>query len=159
MGLDCDEIIPGRLWVGGYVREEDVLWLRQIGVTTVVSLQTDEDLREYDISPQGLAFAYQDAGIELRRVPTPDYDWKALQRNLPDAAAQVEAVLANPLAKLYLHCTAGINRSATTAAGFLIRSRGLSAHEARSYLISRRDCSPALDILVAYEAMLRSAPC
>ncbi|MBZ5495497.1 MAG: dual specificity protein phosphatase family protein [Acidobacteriia bacterium] len=156
MGLDFNEIIPGRLWVGGYVREEDVAELRRIGITTVVSLQTDEDLLLYGILPHRLALAYQSSGIELRRVPTLDFDREALARNLPEAVAQVEDALAPPWTKLYLHCTAGINRSATTAAGFLIKSRGTPAREARDYLTARRDCNPTLDILENFEEALRS---
>lgn len=155
MSLDFNEIISDRLWVGGYVRAEEVPQLKRMGITTVVSLQTEEDLQLYGISPQELALAYHNAGIELRRVPIQDFDWEALARNLPEAVGQVADALANPLAKLYLHCTAGINRSATTAAGFLIRSRGISAQEACAYLTSRRDCNPTLDILERYEAALR----
>ncbi len=152
--LDCSEIIPGRLWVGGYVREEEVPELKQIGITTVISMQTDEDLRYYGISLPALARAYANAGIEFQRQPVPDFDREALARDLPDAVGRVEAVLAEPRIRLYLHCSAGVNRSATTAAGYLIRSRGIPAHEACAFLTSRRNCSPTLDILEDYEAAL-----
>jgi protein-tyrosine phosphatase len=155
--LDFSEIIPDRLWVGSYVSEEDMPRLRRIGITAVVSLQVNEDLQHYGISPGGLARAFEGAGIEWRRVPTPDFDREALARNLPQAVAQVEEALADPHARLYLHCTVGVNRSPTTAAGFLIRARGFSAQEAYDYLTSRRDCSPSLDILEEYEAACRSA--
>lgn len=127
MGPNYDEIIAGRLWVGGYVREEEIPQLMQIGITTVVNLQTDEDLQHCGISPDGLARAYQDAGIELRRLPIQDFDWEALARNLAAAEEQVANALAKSGTRLYLHCTAGVNRSATAAAAFLIRSRGMSA--------------------------------
>ena len=153
--LDFSEILPGRLWVGGYVREEEVPRLKRLGITTVVSLQTDEDLSEYGLTPIELARAYDVARIEFRRVPTLDFDREELERNLPEAVAQVEDVLANPFARLYLHCTAGVNRSATTAAAFLIKSRGLSAAEACRYLQARRDCNPTQDILERYEAAIR----
>jgi len=153
--LDFDEVVPGRLWVGGRVCEEDVPQLRQLGITAVVSLQTDEDLLDYGISPAGLAHGYREAGIELRRVPTPDFDQGALRRNLPEAAAQVAEVLTDPEARLYLHCSVGINRSPTTAAGFLIRSRGMTARQACDWMTARRDCRPTLDILEEYEAAWR----
>lgn len=159
MVLDFNEIIPGRLWVGGYVREEEVHELRQMGITTVVSMQTDEDLLHYGVSLHELALAYEDAGIEFRRLPTQDFDREALERNLPQVVTQVEEALANPRTKLYLHCTAGINRSPTAAAGFLIRSSGISAREACDYLTARRDCNPTLDILERYEAAQRGKPC
>ena len=154
--LDFDEIVPGRLWVGGRVYEEDVPQLKLLEITTVVSLQTDEDLLDYGISPAGLARAYREAGIELRRVATQDFDQEALRRNLPEAVAQVAEALADPGSRLYLHCSVGINRSPTTAAGFLIRSRGLTACQACDWMTARRDCRPALDILEEYEAAWRN---
>ena len=150
--LDFDEIVSGRLWVGGRVGEKDMPQLKQMGITTVVSLQTDEDLLHYGISPAGLARAYREAGIELRRVPTPDFDREALRRNLPEAVAQVTEAFADPGTRLYLHCSVGINRSPTTAAGFLIRSRGISAREACIWMTAKRDCSPTPDVLEEYEA-------
>jgi protein-tyrosine phosphatase len=154
--LDFSEIIPGRLWVGGYVSENDVSQLRRIGITSVFSLQTDEDLHHYGISLLGLSRSYMDAGIEFHRLPTEDFNREALACNLAEAVRQVEALLSHPGARLYLHCTAGVTRSATAAAGFLIRSRGFPAREACAYLISRRDCSPALDTLEHYQIMLKS---
>ncbi len=152
--LDYSEILPGRLWVGGYVRGEEVPQLKRLGITTVLSLQTDVDLGQYGITPVELARAYDAARIEFRRVPILDFDPGELERSLPAAVAQVEDALANPFARLYLHCTAGVNRSATTAAAFLIKSRRITAVEACRHLLARRDCSPAQDILERYEAAL-----
>ena len=155
--LDYSEIVPGRLWVGGYVCADEVPKLRQIGITTVFSLQTDEDLRHFGISSQELALAYASAGIEFRRQPTPDFDREALARNLPEVVARIENMLANPHVRLYLHCTAGAIRSATAAAGFLMRSRGISAYEACTFLTSRRYCNPTIEILESYEISLSGA--
>jgi protein-tyrosine phosphatase len=154
--VEFSEIIPGRLWVGSYVSAIDVPQLRRVGINTVFSLQTDEDLRHNGISLRELTRAYSDAGIAFRRLPTEDFNREALASNLPEAVAQVVTLLSDPGTKLYLHCTAGVTRSATTAAGFLIRSRGIPAREAHAYLVSRRDCSPVLDTLEEYEITLGS---
>jgi len=154
--LDCDEIIPGRLWVGGCVREADVVVLVRLGITAVVSLQMDEDLEYHRVSAAALAGAYRDAGIEWRRIPTADFNREALGRNLPQAVGQVELAFADPEARVYLHCSVGINRAPTTAAGYMIKCRGLTAGEAYGYLVARRDCSPALDILEEYEITARN---
>lgn len=155
--LEYSEIIPGRLWVGAYVREDEVEELKQIGITTVVCMQTDEDLHYYGISPEALARAYSRAGIEFQRQPIRDFDRAALASDLPAAVARVEAALAGPDIRVYLHCTAGAIRSATTAAGYLIRSRRISAYDACAFLISRRNCNPTLDVLENYEMTLASA--
>lgn len=155
MVLNFSEIIPGRLWVGGCVREEEVPQLRRMGISAVVNLQTDEDLHHCGVSPDTLAVAYQKAGIELRRLPITDFNMEELDRWLPEVVTQVAEVLANPAAKLYLHCTVGVNRSPTAAAGYLIKLLGISAQDACSYLVSRRDCHPTLEILENYEALIR----
>jgi protein-tyrosine phosphatase len=159
MEPDCSEIIPGRLWVGQYIREDEIEKLKGMGITAVVSLQTDTDLARCGVSPDTLAEAYERAGIDYRRVPTTDFDRSALERNLPEAVAEVAAILSHPAARLYLHCTAGISRSTTTAAAYLIRLRGMMAWEACDYLQSRRDCDPALEILERFEAAARETSC
>lgn len=155
MALDFDVIIPGRLWVGGYVREEDVRELRRMGITAVLNLQTDEDLLHYGISPEVLALAYRELGVELHRVQIPDFDRVGLWNQLVEAAIKIEEILADPDARLYLHCTAGVNRSPTAAAAYLIKLRGISARDACSYLLSRRACNPTIDLLEDFEAVLQ----
>ncbi len=52
--LDCNEIIPDRLWVGCYVRPEDAHWLKRMGITTIVNLQSDGDLTNQRMSEKKL---------------------------------------------------------------------------------------------------------
>jgi protein-tyrosine phosphatase len=154
MILDCSEILPDRLWVGTFVRPEDITLLQKMGVTTVVSLQSDKDLETCNIKVKKLLKAYTKAEIELRHVATPDFDQQALLANLDLCIAELEAALTPRWAKVYLHCTAGINRGPTVAAAFLIRSRGLSAQEAYDFVTSRRHCRPYLAVLEKYKTSL-----
>jgi protein-tyrosine phosphatase len=154
MILDYNEIIEGRLWVGCFVRTDEVRILRQLGITTVFNLQSDRDLNDYGISIIQLAKAYAFADIELRRIPIPDFDKQALAAGLSNAVEELENALARNEAKVYVHCTAGINRGPTLAAAYLMKAGGLSAQDAYEYVISRRHCNPYLDTLQAYEASL-----
>jgi protein-tyrosine phosphatase len=154
MILDCSEILPDRLWIGAFVRPEDMALLQKMGVTTVVSLQSDKDLETYNINLKKLLKAYSKAEIELRHIATPDFDQKALTENLDQCIAGLEAALTPRWTKVYLHCTAGINRGPTVAAAFLIRSRGFSAQEAYDFVTDRRHCRPYLAVLEQYEASL-----
>jgi protein-tyrosine phosphatase len=157
MFLDCSEIIPGRLWIGAFVRPEEVTLLRQMEITAILSLQSDQDLADCNISREGLLMAYARAEIELHRIPTPDFDRQALAAALPQAVEELEKAFVRPGAKVYVHCTAGINRSPTLAAAYLIKIRGLSARQAYDYVLARRRCSPYLATLEEYETSLRSA--
>jgi protein-tyrosine phosphatase len=154
MILDCNEIIPARLWVGAYLMPDDLKALARMFISAVVSLQSEEDLQAYGIPLKRLFKAYADAGIEFRSVPTPDFNKEALAANLPLCVAEVAAALRPVSARVYLHCTAGINRAPTTAAAYLIWWRKLSAQDAHDYLVTRRHCSPSLDILENYACSL-----
>ena len=155
MILDCNEIISDRLWVGSYVRPEDVRYLRQMDITSVLNLQSDRDLSVYGINIKKLLKAFAQADIEMRRVPTADFDKNALSENLPRAVEELEQALAPRWAKAYVHCSAGINRGPTLVAAYLIKTGGRSAKDAYDYLVARRDCNPYLDVLERYAASLR----
>ena len=154
MFLDCNEIISGRLWVGCYIQPEDVRILRQMGITSILNLQSDRDLAYYNISLKKLLQAYLLEEIDLRRIPILDFDKLAVSALLPQAVEELENALAPLRAKVYVHCTAGINRGPTLAAAYLIKADGLTAQEAYNHVVARRDCRPYLDTLQEYEASL-----
>jgi protein-tyrosine phosphatase len=156
MILDCNEMIDNRLWVGSFVTPDEVTLLKQMQITIIVSLQSDEDLAVYEISFNKLLEACALAGIELRRIPIPDFDRSALSAHLPEAVEGLEDALAQRESRVYLHCTAGINRGPTVAAAFLIKNRGFSAGDAYDYVLNRRHCSPYLATLKEYELLLKN---
>jgi protein-tyrosine phosphatase len=69
---------------------------------------------------------------------------------LAHAVEELESVLKPSDARVYLHCTAGINRSPTLAAAFLIKNKHLSAREAYEYITAKRQCHPYLAVLQEY---------
>ena len=155
MNLDCDELIPGRLWVGSYLRPEDTGALARKLISIVLNLQTDEDLAALGIQLKELLKAFESADIELRRVPIPDFDKESLVTKLPLCVSELEKALKPEWARVYLHCTAGLNRSPTVAAAYLIRSANMSSAEAYDYVNARRHCSPSREILEKYEESLK----
>jgi protein-tyrosine phosphatase len=159
MVFDCNEIISGKLWVGSYVRPENIDALRNLEITSILNLQSDWDLANYSISLEKLLAACHLAEIELRRTPIPDFDRQAVAIALPYAVEELENALAPSSGRVYVHCTAGINRAPTLAAAYLIKAGGLTAQEAYDYVIARRNCSPYLDTLQEYETHLRRMRC
>jgi protein-tyrosine phosphatase len=152
--LDCNQILPDRLWVGSYVTPDHVKELKLMGITTVLSMQTDEEIEHLGIAVRKLVRAYRDAGIAFCRTPARDFDEEALLANLPACVSELENLLQERWSRVYLHCTAGINRSPTAAAAFLVKARGLSAGEACQYVAERRHCKPYLPVLERYAALL-----
>jgi protein-tyrosine phosphatase len=158
MKLDCNEILPERLWVGTYLRVEDVAQLQKMGITTVVSLQDDKDVVQRGISLEKLGIAYARAGIEFRQAPVMDFDKRGLLAKLPGCVSEISAALTAPTARIYLHCTMGMNRAPTAAAAYMIQSLGMSPQQAYDHVVSRRYCRPYLDVLEDYAALLKDSP-
>jgi protein-tyrosine phosphatase len=154
MLFDFNEIKAGRLWVGSFVGHHDVKQLWRMGITTVISLQSDQDIKGCGINTKKLLKALTEADMEFLRVPVPDFNEEALGVELPVCIKELETALAQGWAKVYLHCTAGVNRSPTVAAAYLMKSRGWTAQHAYDYLTEKRNCKPYLKILQNYEEAL-----
>jgi protein-tyrosine phosphatase len=156
MLVDYNQIIPDRLWVGCLAQPGDAKQLRRMGITIVVSLQTDSDLKQHGISQEKLVQAIEDMGIDIRWVPVQEFDREDLIRQLPTCVSVVEAALTPAWAKLYLHCSAGIIRSPTVAAAYLMKAYSMSAEKACDILIAKRDCRPDIEVLREYKILLNS---
>jgi atypical dual specificity phosphatase len=154
MTLDCNEIITDRLWVGSHLRPEDVKQLKLMDITTVISLQNEKDMAGEGISTKKLFKAFGEADIKFRQVAIKDFDKDDLRQNLPQCVAEIEAALQPRAARVYLHCTAGMNRAPTVAAAYMMRSQGMPAQDAYDYIVARRYCRPYLDVLQEYAASL-----
>lgn len=113
-----------RLIVGpGPTELADVEQLAAAGVTALLSLQTDDDLGARGLRWPTLWQLYVARGIHAVRVPIRDFDRKDLARGIESALAALDALLAHH-ARVYLHCTAGLNRSPTLALAHLYRTLG-----------------------------------
>jgi protein-tyrosine phosphatase len=151
---DWHEIIDNRVWVGGYIRPSDVPALSHLGISAVVSMQSDMDLMNLGISISTLYEALTRAGIGLFRIPTVDFDSSDLSDNISEAVARLEEALEPECAKAYVHCTAGINRGPTVVAAYLIKTQGFSPREACNFVKSRRYCDPVIESLGNFERSL-----
>jgi protein-tyrosine phosphatase len=152
MLFDYNEIIPGRLWVGSFISPLDSKQLWRMGITSVISLQSDQDLRgQGGTNMKKLIKALKEVDIDFLRLPVQDFNEEDIAKHLGLCALKLEAALAPAWAKVYLHCTAGVNRSPTVAAAYLMKSRGWPAQQAYDYLIEKRNCRPYLKVLERYE--------
>jgi hypothetical protein len=125
------DMFSENLWVSGYpVEPADFLRLkRDLGVDAVLSLQTDEDLRELGLKPDLPWRAAVGAGLEYVRCPMRDFDEEAARKGLAQALVELHRLVADGLTVL-VHCTAGMNRSPTLALAYIMLVDGLTAQEA-----------------------------
>ncbi len=129
--------------------ETDVGRLRNaIGVTAVLNLQTDADFDKWRIDWPRLEKAYEKHRILVSRKPIADFDRDDLARRVIDAAEGLAALLAVGH-RVYVHCTAGRERSPATVIAYLVQARGYSLSEAVEWVTTRRNCAPYVDVLEA----------
>ena len=145
--IDYNRTQP-RLLVGTfpeYPHEVEML-KRDEGVTAVMDLQTDEDLGRDRFFTEPRESLYAGSGVKLRRVPVRDFDDSHLRERLPECVAALDRLLKDGHT-VYLHCTAGVNRSPTVAIAYLYRCLGWELDSAVKHVESCRPCSPKVDAI------------
>jgi atypical dual specificity phosphatase len=129
------------LLIGAYPQDcDDVAVLRAEGVTRVLNLVQDA---EYDPGGRDACVAaLADAGIEERRVEVVDYG-NLLPGHIELATRTGLEWLARG-ERVYLHCRAGMQRSATIAAAIVMLRDGLGAPEALERVRARKPSAKPL---------------
>ena len=144
--LTYAQILPN-LFIGSHPRSiEDIERLRrEAGITAVLNIHTDDDMRAVNLDFLPLEAHYKTCPIVLRRTPMieeqvelRDKLWSAI-RALSELLAEGHTV--------YLHCTAGIGRAPTVAIGYLHTCLGWELDEAIAHVKERRQCAPHLEAL------------
>ena len=80
------------------------------GVSAILNMQQDTDLRHWAVDLEGLRRAAAVRGVEYVRAPTVDFDAGSLRSTLPLAVARLLS-LVRAGQRVYLHCTAGLGRA------------------------------------------------
>jgi hypothetical protein len=109
------------------------------GASAMLSLQHDACLAEFGIDFDAHARRCHELGIVLRRYPIRDFDPQDMRLRLPGAVAALTGLLADGH-RVYVHCTAGIGRSALAVLGYLTFVEGRSPDQAMGLIRGRRGC-------------------
>lgn len=139
------QILP-RLFLGSRPESPaDLETLRlKAGITAVVNLQTDDDMRAVGLVWTPLNDYYRTAAIELCRIPVRDFDPLDLREKLPGCVSQLQRLLRAEHC-VYLHCTLGATRSPTVAVAYLYWCEGRTLDQADAEVKERWPCSPNLE--------------
>ncbi|MFW6170962.1 MAG: dual specificity protein phosphatase family protein [Planctomycetota bacterium] len=139
--MDFDKVFEN-LFVGSHPESsDDIDGLKELGITAVLNLQTNDDFRYLGIDWPAQRARYFARHLEVRRVPIEDFDDDALREKLPGAVLELDGLLEDDHV-VYVHCSAGINRSASVVIGYLHWVRDWSLEEAELYVRKRHDCMP-----------------
>jgi hypothetical protein len=130
--MDYAQILS-RLFVGSHPRAiGDVERLRrESDITTVLNLQTDEDMRSVNLNWQPLETHYLASGINLLRLPMKEEQIE-LREKLPECVRTLSALIAG---------------GRTVAIGYLHWSLGWEFDAAVTHVKQARQCSPHLEAL------------
>jgi hypothetical protein len=145
--MDYHRILP-KLFIGSYPESADDIerLKREPGITAVLNLQTDDDMRYFKLDWDSLLDYYKSCGIVLRRIPVRDFDGVDLQRKLPACVSTFNDLLESGH-MVYLHCSAGAGRSPTVAIAYLFWRCGWGLDQAVAYVIQCRPCSPNVEAI------------
>src|SRR5205085_12541643 len=130
--------ITDRVAVGGGIwNDANMIEVVRAGVTHIIDMQI-----EFDDTP--LAEPYD---VRVLWNPVDDdflpKPWQVFERGVQFGLA----ALAEPGAKLFIHCAAGVHRAPMMALA-LLRARGLSLEEAAALIITRRPIADLADVYV-----------
>ncbi len=126
--------------------EVDIKQIRLMGVTGVLNLQTDEDFLKWQVEFPEIEQASYDLDLVIQRVPIIDFDDEDLRTHLPSAVNLLHRMIAVGHT-IYLHCTAGRDRSPTVAVAYLAKHKDMPVEEAVAYLKSLRECQPKIELI------------
>jgi len=144
--VSFDQILP-ELYVGALPEGfDDLEALKDCGVTAILSLQSDVDLRVRELRWQSQKAAYRRFGLEAQRAPMRDFDPEDQRLTLPGAVRALSRLLAAGHT-VYLHCSAGVGRSPLVAMAYLYWCRRLGHKEAMEHVRERRSCTPNVELL------------
>jgi atypical dual specificity phosphatase len=149
--------ILSSLYVGSYPETlSDIKSLKDgHGITAVLNLQTDEDLRVRGQDWSVLEAYYADLDIKAQRVPMRDFDYDDQRRVLPKAVRVLAKLLTSGFT-VYLHCNAGLGRSPLVTMAYLYWCWDSSLEKSIKHIQERRSCSPMTELLeVARQDLLQ----
>ncbi len=145
--MDYTQVLD-EVYVGSYPdgREAIDTLRRHLGVTAVLNLQTDDDMKRLGCDWPQLQSYYRRAKIKVRRVPVRDFDPEDLRRNLP-RCVQALGELLRENHTVYVHCSAGLGRAPSVVVTYLNWVRQCELEAAVGHVTSRRSCSPNLEAI------------
>ncbi len=155
--LSFDRVMP-QVFVGtAPAVPADVRRLRRsLGITAVLNLQTDADFDHWHIDWPAVAAAYETDGLVIERWPIRDFDADDLLARTAGAVERLDNLL-EVGHRVYLHCTAGQQRSPAIAIAYLVSKRDYRLREAVDEVTSQRVCAPDIATLERLFANRRDA--
>ena len=124
----------------------DVHTLAEHHITAILNLQSDNDFASENIDWGELESLYREFDILVRRVPVIDLHPADMLRLILLATSTLKSLIDNHH-RVYVHCTAGRERSPTTTVCYLAWYEQMGMDAALNFVKEIRRCNPYLSIL------------
>ena len=137
------DLVENGVFVGSAPQSNvDVERLKQLKITAVINLQSDEDLAVRNIDWPKMEASYQQHDLVVERFPINDFDETDLGNKVAEPIKRLNAFLSVGH-KVYIHCNSGICRAPAVALGYLCHFQGMSMEAGLQQLwIARPVASP-----------------
>ena len=129
------------------VDADDIDQLKLVGITAVLNLQSDDDFEYLRIGWSRLHACYFASGVEVRRFPIQDFNDDDLRDKLPQAVQALTELLEGGHT-VFVHCSAGVNRSPSVMICYLHWVQGWNLDEAEKQVRRCRSCSPVMEVIL-----------
>lgn len=138
--LNWDEI-RSDLLIGSFPMTADDLATIKVETkaTAILSVQTDQCLDHFGLKYEDQLTNGESIGLKMVRAPMLDFNPPDQRLNLPNAVRALNRLLVDGH-RVYVHCTAGMGRSALTILGYLTFIENFTPDDALSLLKRRRNC-------------------
>jgi protein-tyrosine phosphatase len=113
--MNCARILPNLVFGPDTRSEEEFVQLRALKITAILNLQADDEVAGGLLPAKNTAERH---GFVFCNMPVTDFDRLELRRKLPACVDRLKALL-DAGHSVYVHCTAGVNRSPTVSAAYL----------------------------------------
>lgn len=122
--------------------QEDVSKLKQLKITSIICLQSDQDFCDRAVDWPTMQALYGDHELSAYRYPILDFDEVDLGNKVAEPIKKLHALrLDNE--KVYIHCNAGICRAPAVVLGYLCHYEGMTIESAlRQIRIAREVANP-----------------
>lgn len=119
-GLYFDKIGDTKIFMGTYpLVQDDIFKMRDKGITGVLNLQTENDIKQRGVPWKQLKSIYQQCNIRSFRFPLSDNNEDDYCANLFMVAQHLNNMINNMGLTVYIHCTSGISRAPTVVLVYL----------------------------------------
>lgn len=123
--INFDLVEPG-IFIGSSPQSSvDVARLKEMKITAIISLQSDDDLVARKIDWPKLQAAYNHNKIEVNRFPINDFDEIDLGNKVVEPIKKLNE-LVKAKHKVYVHCNSGVCRAPAVVLGYLCHYQGMS---------------------------------